>query len=148
MLSPCFPSARKPATSSSLASSACPFTSGILTNPCSLRSAAASSTTLITVRHEAVEEIGLELGNVEKVFEAYSTPGSVSEKVHFFIATYTPGQRLHPGGGAAHEPEDIEILEMPLHRAIELIREHKILDARTIALVFYLAAQRLAPAAT
>lgn len=100
----------------------------------------------VTLRHEAVEELGIELGEFERVFEAYSTPGSVCEKVYYFIAPYTPDQRLHAGGGNLHEGEDIEVLEMPLAEAIRLIRSGEIRDARTVALVFYLAAVVFVPA--
>ena len=94
----------------------------------------------VTTRHEAVEELGIEAGPLEKVFEGYSTPGSVCEKVHYFIAPYTEEQRRHAGGGNLHEGEDIEVLEMPLAEALRLIRTHELRDLRTIALVLYLAA--------
>jgi GDP-mannose pyrophosphatase NudK len=100
----------------------------------------------VTLRHEAVEELGIELTGFEKVFEGYSTPGSVCEKVHYFIAPYTPEQRLHAGGGIAHEGEDIEIVEMPLTDALRLVRTHEIRDVRTIALLLYLAANKTIPA--
>ncbi len=100
----------------------------------------------VTLRHEALDELGLELRAIQKVFEGYSTPGSVCEKIHFYIAPYTPNQRQHPGGGLLHEGEDIEILEIPLPEAVNLIRTHEIRDTRTIALILYLAATRL-PAA-
>ncbi len=97
----------------------------------------------ITTRHEAVEELGIELNTLEKVFEGYSTPGAVCEKVHYFIAPYSEEQRRHAGGGILHEGEDIEVLEMPLAEALRLIRSHEIRDVRTIALVLYLAANGL-----
>lgn len=100
----------------------------------------------VTLRHEAIEELGIELSSFEKVFEGYSTPGSVCEKIHYFIAPYTPEQRLHAGGGIAHEGEDIEILEMLLGEALRLIRTHEIRDVRTIALLLYLAANKTIPA--
>ena len=94
----------------------------------------------VTLRHEAVEELGLHLTHFEKVFEAYSTPGSVCEKVHYFVAPYTPEQRLHRGGGILHEGEDIEILELPLAEALKLTHTGGIRDLRTVALLFFLAA--------
>ena len=94
----------------------------------------------VTVSHEAIEELGIELNAVEKVFEGHSTPGSVCEKVHYYIAPYTAAQRRYPGGGNLHEGEDIEILETPLSEALNLIRTHEIRDVRTIALILYLAA--------
>lgn len=93
-----------------------------------------------TVRHEAVEELGMEPLTLHKVFEGYSTPGSVCEKVHYFIAPYTPAQRRHAGGGLRQEGEDIEVLELPLSEALRLTRTHQIRDVRTIALLLYLAA--------
>ena len=94
----------------------------------------------ITLRHEALDELGLSLTALEKVFEGYSSPGSVCEKVHFYLAPYSPAQRQHPGGGLLQEGEDIEILELPLSEAMNLIRTHEIRDTRTIALILYLAA--------
>lgn len=94
----------------------------------------------VTIAHEALDELGLELGTPELVFAGYSTPGSVCEKVHFFIAPYTPAQRRHAGGGNPQEGEAIEVLEMSLAAAVDLIRNGHILDTRTIALILYLAA--------
>lgn len=94
----------------------------------------------VTARREAMEELGVELGALEKVFEGYSSPGSVTEKVYYFLAPYTPEQRRHPGGGLLYEGEEIEILEMPLSEAQRLIRAGEIRDIRTIALVFFLVA--------
>lgn len=94
----------------------------------------------VTVRHEALDELGLELGSLQHVFDAYSTPGSICEKVHYFIAPYTASERRSAGGGNAHEGEAIDVLEMPLAEAVRLIRAGEILDARTVALVFFLAA--------
>jgi GDP-mannose pyrophosphatase NudK len=99
----------------------------------------------VTLRHEAIEELGIELLSFEQVFEGYSTPGSVCEKVYYFIAPYTPQQRLHAGGGIRHEGEDIEIVEMPLTEALRLVRTHGIRDVRTIALLLYLAANKTIP---
>ncbi len=95
---------------------------------------------LVTARREALEELGLELGECEQVFEGYSTPGSVCEKVYYFLAPYTPADRRHKGGGLRHEGEEIEIVEIPLAEAMRLIRTGDIRDVRTIALILYLAA--------
>lgn len=92
---------------------------------------------LITVRHEANDELGLELGPAEKVFEGYSTPGSVCELVHYFLAPYEAGSR-GPGGGNRHEGEDIEVVEMALEEALRQIGTGAIRDVRTIALLLYL----------
>lgn len=95
----------------------------------------------VTLRNEAREELGLELTSFHKAFEAYSTPGSACEKVHYFVGTYSAAQRLHPGGGLAHEGEEIEILEIPLTDALAQVQRGAILDARTITLLLYLATQ-------
>ncbi len=94
----------------------------------------------VTAHHEALEELGIELDALERVFEGYSTPGSVSEKVYFFLAPYTPEGRRHAGGGLPHEGEEIEVVEMPLAEAMRLIRTGELRDVRTIALVLYLTA--------
>jgi len=94
----------------------------------------------VTTRHEALEEIGLQVNTLEKVFEGYSTPGSVCEKVHYFLAPYTAEQRRQAGGGNTQEGEDIEVLEMPLSEALGLVRAFRIRDVRTIALLLFLAA--------
>lgn len=99
----------------------------------------------VTLRHEALDELGIELSTFEHVFDGYSTPGSVCEKVHYFIAPYSRAQRLHAGGGNRHEGEAIEILEIPLAEAVRLVRTRQILDARTIALVLYVAAMGVIP---
>lgn len=91
-------------------------------------------------RREAMEELGIELGTVEPVFEAYSTPGSVCEKVFFFIAAYRSGQTRFSIGGLRHEGEEIEVVELPLPEAMRLIRSRQICDARTVALILYLVA--------
>ena len=51
------------------------------------------------IRAEAEEEIGYRLGEVEKMFEAFMSPGSVTEKLHFFVAEYDPSMRIGGGGG-------------------------------------------------
>ena len=66
------------------------------------------------IRAEAEEEIGYRLGEVRKMFEAFMSPGAVTEKLHFFVAEYDPSMRIGSGGGLADEGEDIEVLELPI----------------------------------
>ena len=66
------------------------------------------------IRAEAEEEIGYRLREVRKIFEAFMSPGSVTEKLHFFVAEYEPSMRIGSGGGLADEGEDIEVLELPI----------------------------------
>src|SRR5215470_17597158 len=72
------------------------------------------------IRLEAEEETGYRLYDVHKVFEAFTSPGSVTEKLHFFIAEYEDRMRVGPGGGLIAEGEDIEVLELPIDEALEM----------------------------
>jgi len=91
------------------------------------------------IRAEAEEETGYRLGEVTKVFEAFMSPGAVTEKLHFFVAPYEPGMRIGAGGGIASEGEDIEVLELPVDEALAMIAEGRIVDAKTILLLQYAA---------
>jgi len=90
---------------------------------------------------EAEEETGFHVTAVEKVFEAYMSPGSVTEKLYFFIAEYTDDDRSGTGGGLADEGEDIQVLEWPFEKALAAIRSGVIQDAKTIMLIQHLALQ-------
>lgn len=89
------------------------------------------------IRRESEEETGYRIGEVKKVFEAYMSPGSVTEKLHFFVAPYDPEEQVSDGGGKEHEGEDIEVLEVPLAEAASMISEGTIQDAKTIMLIQY-----------
>ncbi len=91
------------------------------------------------IRDEAEEETGYRVHDVKKVFEAYMSPGSVTEKLYFFIAEYSADDRRGDGGGLATEGEDIEVLEWPLEKALQAIRKGEIVDAKTIMLLQHLA---------
>ncbi|EPO1787545.1 NUDIX domain-containing protein [Cronobacter turicensis] len=91
------------------------------------------------IRAEAEEETGYLVDNVEKVFEAYMSPGSVTEKLYFFIGEYDPARRSGTGGGAAQEGEDIEVVKMPIDDALRAVRDGEIVDAKTIMLLQYAA---------
>lgn len=88
---------------------------------------------------EAEEETGFHITHIEKVFESYMSPGSVTEKLFFFIAEYSDDDRQGSGGGVAEEGEDIEVLEWPFARALEAVRSGEIMDAKTIMLIQHLA---------
>ena len=87
------------------------------------------------IRAEVEEETGYRVGQVAKVFEAFMSPGSVTERLHFFVAEYDPSHRLHDGGGLAHEGEDIEVLELPLAQAMQMVADGRICDGKTIMLL-------------
>lgn len=90
------------------------------------------------IRKEAEEELGYRLGAIRAVFDAYMSPGSVSERLTLFVADYSPKDRISAGGGEASEGEDIEVLEMPLSEAVAMVVRGEIVDAKTIILIQYL----------
>ncbi|HMG10459.1 MAG TPA: GDP-mannose pyrophosphatase NudK [Mucilaginibacter sp.] len=89
------------------------------------------------IRRETEEETGYQITNVKKVFEAYMSPGSVTEILHFFIAEYTNDMKVGDGGGLEEENENIEVLELPFTGALQMIRTGEIRDAKTIMLLQY-----------
>jgi nudix-type nucleoside diphosphatase (YffH/AdpP family) len=98
-----------------------------------------SETPEIRIRAEAEEETGYRLGNITKIFEAFMSPGAVTEKLHFFVAEYEPQMRVGSGGGIASEGEEIEVLELPIDQALAMIGDGRIADAKTILLLQYAA---------
>ncbi|NLR58707.1 GDP-mannose pyrophosphatase NudK [Chitinophaga polysaccharea] len=95
------------------------------------------------IRRETMEETGYAVTNVRKVFEAYMSPGSVTEILHFFVAAYSAAQKVQEGGGLAEEQENIQVLELPFMQAMEMIRSGDIKDAKTIMLLQYAALHRI-----
>jgi nudix-type nucleoside diphosphatase (YffH/AdpP family) len=93
----------------------------------------------VRIRAEAEEETGYRLGEIRKVFEAFMSPGAVTEKLHFFVAEYEAAMQIGRGGGIAAEGEDIEVLELPLQQALAMIADGRIADAKTIMLLQYAA---------
>ena len=86
------------------------------------------------IRREAQEETGVRIGALEHVFDVYTSPGSVTERLHCYAAPYDPAERGE-GGGIAEEGEDIEVLEVPFAKALEMIGTGEIADAKTIMLL-------------
>jgi nudix-type nucleoside diphosphatase (YffH/AdpP family) len=93
----------------------------------------------VRIRAEAEEETGYRLGEIKKIFEAFMSPGSVTEKQYFFVAEYDPAMRTGAGGGLADEGEDIEVLEVAIDEALAMIADGRIVDAKTIMLLQYAA---------
>ncbi|MGY8914650.1 MAG: GDP-mannose pyrophosphatase NudK [Flavobacteriales bacterium] len=89
------------------------------------------------IKKEVEEETGYRVREVKKVFESYMSPGSVSEILHFFIGQYDDQMKVGEGGGAAHETENIEILEYTFDEALNMIQQGTIKDAKTIMLLQY-----------
>ena len=91
------------------------------------------------IRVEVEEELGYRLGEVRKVFEAFMSPGSVTEILHFFVAPYDASMRIGDGGGHPDEGEDIEVLEPTIDEALAMVGDGRIRDAKTIMLLQHLA---------
>tara|TARA_R110002051_G_scaffold5129_7_gene27456 strand:- start:1516 stop:2133 length:618 start_codon:yes stop_codon:yes gene_type:complete len=89
------------------------------------------------IKKETEEETGYKLEKVEKVFESYMSPGSVTEILYFFIGSYEEKMKIGEGGGAEEETENIEVLELDFEKALEMIRTGEIKDAKTIMLLQY-----------
>ena len=85
------------------------------------------------IKRELREETGYELSAVRKVMEAYMSPGSVTEILHFYVGEYTQENRVSTGGGV--EEEDIEVLELPFDQALRMIASGEIRDGKTIMLL-------------
>jgi nudix-type nucleoside diphosphatase (YffH/AdpP family) len=97
----------------------------------------------IAIRREAEEETGYKVTQVRKIFEAYMSPGSVTEILYFFVAEYSKDMQVHHGGGLEHEQEDIEVLELPFEEALDMMRRGEICDGKTIMLLQYAQLQGL-----
>jgi nudix-type nucleoside diphosphatase (YffH/AdpP family) len=93
----------------------------------------------VRIRAEVEEETGYRLGEIRKIFEAFMSPGSVTEKLHFFVGEYEQKMKIGNGGGLADEGEDIEVLELPIDQALAMIGDGRIVDAKTIMLLQYAA---------
>ena len=89
------------------------------------------------IRRETEEETGYKIKDVRKIFEAYMSPGSVTEILYFFVAEYSKEMKVNEGGGAEDEHENIEVLEMPFEQAMNMIGTGEIKDAKTIMLLQY-----------
>lgn len=91
------------------------------------------------IRAETEEETGFRIRKVRRVFDAFMSPGSVTERLHFFIGEYQPGDRISEGGGNEAEGEDIAVLELGIDDALSMIDSGVIRDGKTIMLLQYAA---------
>lgn len=92
---------------------------------------------LTCIIKEAEEETGYKIQSASKVLEVFSTPGAVTEIIHYFVAEYNSKMKVSGGGGKKDETEEIEVLEIDFSRALSMIEEGKINDAKTIILLQY-----------
>jgi len=89
------------------------------------------------IKRETEEETGYKIFDVKKIFEAYMSPGSVTEILYFFIAEYSKEMKVADGGGVDHEEENIEVLEISIDEAMKMIETGEIKDGKTIMLLQY-----------
>ena len=91
------------------------------------------------VRREVEEELGVTVGDVQHVFDVWMSPGSVTERLHFFAAPYDAADRTGDRGGLADEGEDIEVVELDFDEALDMIDDGRIADAKTVMLLYWAA---------
>ncbi len=89
------------------------------------------------IRRETEEETGYKITDVQKVFELYMSPGSVTEILYLFVAEYTKEHKMTEGGGLEHEEEEIDVLELPFAQALDMVKTGEIKDAKTVLLLQY-----------
>jgi nudix-type nucleoside diphosphatase (YffH/AdpP family) len=90
------------------------------------------------IKRETEEETGYKVTDVKKVYEAYMSPGSVTEILYFFIAEYSKDMKISDGGGVEHEEENIEVLEIHFDQAMQMLETGEIKDGKTIMLLQYI----------
>ena len=95
------------------------------------------------IRKETAEETGYRIDRPVKVLESFMSPGSVTERLHLFVAEYDPARRVTAGGGIESEEEDIETLELGFEQALAMVESGEILDAKTIMLLQWATLNRL-----
>ncbi|MDP9104082.1 MAG: GDP-mannose pyrophosphatase, partial [Pseudomonadota bacterium] len=89
----------------------------------------------LRIRAEVEEEAGYRVGALEKVFEAFMSPGAVTERLHLYMARYSAADRISGGGGHPDEGEDIEVMEVDFDQAMAMVKSGAIRDAKTVMLL-------------
>lgn len=97
----------------------------------------------VAIRREVEEETGYRLHAVTKAFEAYMSPGSVTEKLFFYVAEYSSNSRVADGGGV--EEEEIDVLELPFREAVRMASAGEIMDGKTLLLIQHLQLKGILP---
>ncbi|MEZ5871547.1 MAG: NUDIX domain-containing protein [Nitratireductor sp.] len=90
------------------------------------------------IRKETQEETGYVIGMPEQIHDLFMSPGSVTERLHLFVAPYEPSDRTTAGGGNPAEGEDIEVLEIPFSEALAMCGDGRIRDAKTVILIYHM----------
>lgn len=94
-------------------------------------------TPLETIIRETEEEVGYQIYDAKQVLVAYMSPGALTEKMYLFIAEYNDAMKINEGGGLDSEDEEIEVLELPFAKLLEMVENEEIIDAKTIMLLQY-----------
>ncbi|WP_426032625.1 NUDIX domain-containing protein [Caulobacter sp. DWP3-1-3b2] len=87
------------------------------------------------IRAEVEEEVGYRLTGVRKVFQAFMSPGAITEILHFFVAEYDASMKVSDGGGLEEEGEEVQVLERSIDEALAMVASGGICDAKTILLL-------------
>ena len=101
-----------------------------------------------TIRKEAEQEMGYRLRNIRQVFELYMSPGASAEKLHLFTAEYTPDDHTGAGGGLPAEGEQIEVIELSLADAWDMVTSGRINDAKTVMMLQHARLETIVPPAS
>ena len=99
-----------------------------------------------TMRREMEEETGFAVRNMQRIADLYASPGSLSERMILFTATYGEDTRVGEGGGLAEEDENIEVIEVPLGEAFRMVADGRIRDLKTAYLLLHAQRERSAEA--
>jgi nudix-type nucleoside diphosphatase (YffH/AdpP family) len=102
----------------------------------------AGEDTAEAIRRELVEEVGHDVTDLTELWRLYMSPGSVTEHVTFFLGTYGEHTRTGDGGGAAHEYEQVHLVELAFDDAMQMITTGEIADAKTVLALQHLALRR------
>jgi nudix-type nucleoside diphosphatase (YffH/AdpP family) len=89
----------------------------------------------VCIKKEVLEETGYKIERVSKVFESFMVPGTVMQKIHFFIGYIDDAVIVNEGGGAEDETENIELLNLPFETAFKMIASGEIIDGKSIMLL-------------
>jgi nudix-type nucleoside diphosphatase (YffH/AdpP family) len=98
---------------------------------------------LVCIVRETEEETGYRIKNPTKIFSAFMSPGSVSEKIHFYLSPIREEDRVSQGGGQQNDQEAIEVMEVPFTTALSMVKSGEIADAKTIMLLQYAALEKI-----
>ena len=116
---------------------------GMLVEACAGLLDKSSETPEEAIKREIKEETGYEIADVQKAGQAYTSAGSLTELIYLYVAPYTNEQQVSQGGGLQKEGEDVEVMEIPFEKAIQMLEKGEIQDAKTIMLLQYAQLKRL-----